>query len=122
MRRRDVIAVFGGAIATWPLTLRAQQPNLLVGFLSSRSPEESRDLVDAFRGGLKDGGFAEGQNATVEYRWAHGDYTRLPALAHELVSQKVALIAAVGGDPSPLAAKAATSNDPNRVRGRQRSG
>ena len=88
MRRRDVIAVLGGAIATWPLALRAQQPNLLVGFLSSRSPEESRDLVDAFRGGLKDGGFAEGQNATVEYRWAHGDYTRLPALAHELVSQK----------------------------------
>jgi len=113
MRRRDLIAALGGALATWPLALKAQQGNqLAVGFLSSRSPEESGDLVDAFRGGLKEGGFAEGENAAIEYRWAHGDYARLPALAHELVNRKVAVIAAVGGDPSPLAAKAATSTIP----------
>jgi putative ABC transport system substrate-binding protein len=113
MRRRDLIAALGGALATWPLALKAQQGNqLAVGFLSSRSPEESGDLVDAFRGGLKEAGFAEGENAAIEYRWAHGDYARLPALAHELVNRKVAVIAAVGGDPSPLAAKAATSTIP----------
>src|SRR5262249_26138804 len=85
---------------------------LAVGFLSSRSPGESGDLVDAFRGGLKEGGFAEGENAAIEDRWAHGDYARLPALAHGLVNRKVAVLAAVGRDPRPLAAGAAATTIP----------
>jgi putative ABC transport system substrate-binding protein len=84
----------------------------VVGFLSARSPEESVNLVEAYRGGLKEGGFVEGQNVAIEFRWAHGDYSRLPALAADLVQQRVAVIAAVGGDPSPIAAKAATATIP----------
>src|SRR6516165_1521461 len=113
MNRRAFVSLFGGAAVMWPLATRAQQPALpVVGFLSARSPEESVNLVDAFRRGLKEGGFVEGENVAIESRWARGDYSRLPALATELVQQRVAVIAAVGGDPSPIAAKAATSTIP----------
>jgi putative ABC transport system substrate-binding protein len=77
--------------------------------MSARSSGESEHLIEAFRRGLKEGGFVEGQNVAIEFRWALGDYTRLPALAADLVSRKVAVITAVGGDPSPIAAKQATS-------------
>ena len=112
MKRRDFITLVGGA-AAWPVVARAQQSAVpVVGFLSSRSPEESAHLVEAFRGGLKDGSFIEGQNVALEYRWAHGDYGRLPALAAELVNRRVSVIAAVGGDPSNKAAKQATETIP----------
>ena len=113
MRRRDFIKVVGGSAVTWPLAARAQLPNMpVIGFLSARSPVESEDLIEAFRGGLKEGGFVEGQNAAIEFRWAHGDYSRLPALAGGLVSRRVAVISAVGGETSATAAKEATSAIP----------
>src|SRR5436309_16136001 len=84
----------------------------VIGFMSARSFAESAHLVEAFRRGLKEGGFVEGQNVAIEFRWADGDYDRLPALAADLVSRRVSVIAAVGGDPSPIAAKRATSSIP----------
>jgi putative tryptophan/tyrosine transport system substrate-binding protein len=112
MRRRNFIALLGGAAATWPFAMNAQQSLPVVGFLSSRSSEESAHLVEAFRDGLKDGGFIEGQSVSLEFRWARGDYGRLPALAAELVNRRVTVIAAVGGDPSNKAAKQATATIP----------
>jgi ABC-type uncharacterized transport system substrate-binding protein len=112
MKRRKFITLLGGA-AAWPLDALAQQPPLpVIGFMSSRSPEDSPHMVEAFRLGLKEGGFVEGQNVAIEFRWARGDYGRLPALAADLVSRRVAVIAAVGGEPSPIAAKQATSTIP----------
>jgi putative tryptophan/tyrosine transport system substrate-binding protein len=84
----------------------------VIGFLSSRSPEESAHLVEAYRRGLKEGDFVEGRNVAIEFRWAHGDYGRLPALAADLVSRGVSVITAVGGDPSNRAAKQATATIP----------
>jgi putative ABC transport system substrate-binding protein len=114
MNRRTFLSLIGATAAPLsPLAARAQQPALpVVGFLSARSPDESAHLVEAFRGGLKEGGFVAGQNVTMEFRWAHGDYSRLPALAADLVSRPVTVIAAVGGDPSAIAAKAATAAIP----------
>src|SRR5262249_37775640 len=109
--RRDFITLLGGAVV-WPFAVNAQQSLPVVGFLSSRSPEESAHLVEAFRGGLRDGGFIEGQSVSLEFRWARGDYGRLPALAVELVNHRVTVIAAVGGDPSNKAAKQATATTP----------
>ena len=110
--RRAFILALGGA-AAWPLAARAQQPAMpVIGFMSSRSPEDSAHLVAAFRRGLGEGGFVEGQNVAIEFRWARGQYERLPALAAELVSSRVAVLVAVGGDPSPIAAKQATSTIP----------
>jgi putative tryptophan/tyrosine transport system substrate-binding protein len=111
VKRRDFITLVGGATA-WPIAARGQPANPVIGFLSSRSPDESADLVEAFRGGLKENGFVDGQNAVIEFRWAHGDYGRLPGLAADLVSQKVSVIAALGGDPSAIAAKRATPTIP----------
>jgi putative tryptophan/tyrosine transport system substrate-binding protein len=111
--RRKFLAALGGAAAAWPLAARAQQPAMpVIGFMSARSPEDSVHLLEAFRGGLKEGGFVENENVAIEFRWAKGDYGRLPALAAELVSRRVAVIAAVGGEPSGLAAKRATSEIP----------
>jgi len=112
MRRREFLLLSGAAVA-WPFHARAQQPAIpLIGFLSSRSLNDSRHLVDAFRTGLQATEYIEGQNVTVEYRWAEGQYDRLPALAAELVRSRVAVLVTTGGEPSVMAAKAATSSIP----------
>jgi putative tryptophan/tyrosine transport system substrate-binding protein len=111
--RRKFLATLSGAAAVWPLAARAQQRSIpVIGYLSSRSPDESRHLVEAFRMGLKAGGYVEGQNVAIEYRWGEGQYGRLPALAADLVRRGVAVLVTTGGEPSVLAAKAATSAIP----------
>jgi len=110
LQRRKFIKLLGGAAATWPLSVRAQQPALpVIGFLSSRSPVESTQLVAAFREGLKGNGFVEDKSVRIEYRWAEGQYDRLALLASDLVNRRVAAIAAVGNTPSAYAAKTATT-------------
>ena len=112
IRRRDFITLLGGAAAAWPLATRAQQPVTLIGFLSARSPEDSTHLLPAFAAGLAEGGYVEGQNLAIEFRWARGRYDLLPAMAAELVSRGVAVLTTAGGEPSALAAKRATSTIP----------
>jgi putative ABC transport system substrate-binding protein len=111
MRRREFVTLLGGAVATWPVAARAQQPlNPVVGFLSGRSPSEAAGVVAAFRKGLSEIGFVEPQNVTIEFRWAEGQLDRLPMLVKELVDRPVVVIAALGG--SDAAAKAATTTIP----------
>ena len=112
MRRRQFIAGLGSA-AAWPVVARGQQSAIpVVGFLSSRSLDESAGVVAAFRRGLGEVGVIEGQNLIIAFRWAEGRYDRLPALAAELVNLRVAVLFAAGGPPSALAAKDATSTIP----------
>ena len=113
MRRREFITLLGGAAVTGPLAARAQQPAMpVVGFLHSETAAPIQSQLAAFQEGLKEGGYVVGQNVTIEYRWAEGKVERLPALAAELVSRRVNVIAGVGGPPSNLAAKNATTTIP----------
>src|SRR5262245_51261891 len=109
MRRRDFIALLSSSAVAWPLAARAQQPAMsVVGFLDSSSADEYAPFLAAFRAGLGQAGFVEGQNVAVEYRWANGHYDRLPALASELVRRPVAVLVATG-ITAARAARAATS-------------
>jgi putative ABC transport system substrate-binding protein len=108
MRRREFITLFGRAAAAWPLAARAQQSGIpVIGYLSVRSSDNY--LVEALRRGLRETGYIEGQNLAIEYRWATGQYDRMPAMAAELARRPVTVLVTAGGEPAALAAKAATS-------------
>lgn len=112
MMRRELIALVGGA-AAWGVPARAQPPGMpVIGYLGSESPGPYASRLQAFRSGLAEAGYAEGRNVAIEFRWAEGQYSRLPALAKDLVGRQVAVIVALGGAEVALAAKSATTTIP----------
>jgi putative tryptophan/tyrosine transport system substrate-binding protein len=113
VKRREFITLLGGAAAGWPLAARAQHPALpVIGLLSPRSPTVDAALISVIRQGLNDAGFVEGRNVALDYRWADGQYDRLTALATDLVQRKAAVIIAMGGEISAVAAKKVTATVP----------
>jgi putative tryptophan/tyrosine transport system substrate-binding protein len=110
VNRRAFITLLGGAAASWPLVARAQQPLPVIGFLSSASPAPYARMVTAFRQGLSEAGYVEGRNAAIEFRWAEGQYDRMPAMAAELVRRQVAVI--IANTPGVQAVMAATTTIP----------
>jgi ABC-type uncharacterized transport system substrate-binding protein len=111
MKRREFITLVSGA-AAWPLAARAQQPTPIVGLVNGRSAQDAARNADAFRKGLNETGYVDGQNVMVEYHWLEGQYHRLPSLMDDLVRRRVAVIATPAGRSAAQAAKAATSTIP----------
>jgi putative tryptophan/tyrosine transport system substrate-binding protein len=112
LRRRQFITLLGGAAAVWPLASRAQQPTPIVGLINGRSAQDAVRNVAAFRKGLDETGYVEGQNVMVEYHWLQGQFDRVPALVDDLVRRRVAVIATPAFRAGAQAAKAATSTIP----------